>query len=527
VSNLRVLHRKGQSFITFNETAGKGVTYNVYRSRSRITDTTNLTPIATLPQGTSKLKYTGRNLVITDRGKPLPENTGLLVWTTEADGAYYYAVTNSTNKQTVPGGNVLSTPVTETHDALPGAVQINDTQFFAWEDYKSWDHNQGYYGFTYGVIDKSGGKQPAPMTVWLHGAQHGYLEGGLWAPNDPVVWVLPVDFRQDPDPYTGQDRYFSMWFGWPHNGVVRNSTEQRIIRYCRLTMQDPKYNIDPNRIYAQGGSMGGGGSLHLAYHYPQFFAAVWSVVPWISPETWLFEQGHIHKAFGTREQGLRANSPTGPLVWNWLDMRWVAANNPASTPLPPLILFFRPDDPILRQTEVPQLLQKTTANKKYALAQWAPGLHKGWREIKSDEELPVQDMGTYYLRFRRDEAYPAFASASSNDAFSSERGQFNGLLDWSSSLRDFSPDKSDDIADTRGQFAITLKSLKADATAQVTIRNAQQFKLTPGQSVGWTNAKLNGHLIKSGTAKADKDGLVTLDLDILAEGNRLSLQPAL
>lgn len=79
VSNLRVTHRRGQSFLTFSEIPGKGVTYNVYRSRARITDTTKLTPIATLPQGTAKLKYTGKNLVVTDRGDPLPDNTGLLV----------------------------------------------------------------------------------------------------------------------------------------------------------------------------------------------------------------------------------------------------------------------------------------------------------------------------------------------------------------------------------------------------------------------------------------------------------------
>mgnify|MGYP006146507791 CR=1 FL=1 len=37
--------------------------------------------------------------------------------------------------------------------------------------------------------------------------------------------------------------------------------------------EDASLKVDPARVYVRGTSMGGGGSLHLAFHYPHLFAA--------------------------------------------------------------------------------------------------------------------------------------------------------------------------------------------------------------------------------------------------------------
>ena len=54
VSNLTVRARKGQVFITFSETTGSTVTYQVFRSTSTISSVSTLRAIARLPQGSTQ-----------------------------------------------------------------------------------------------------------------------------------------------------------------------------------------------------------------------------------------------------------------------------------------------------------------------------------------------------------------------------------------------------------------------------------------------------------------------------------------
>jgi hypothetical protein len=81
------------------------------------------------------------------------------------------------------------------------------------------------------------------------------------------------------------------------------------------------------------------------------------------------------------------------------------------------------------------------------------------------------------------------------------------------------------IVDSANSFAMSLKSLGADATAAVTLLNVQAFYLRPSELVSWTNAaQAGGAVLQSGSAQADAQGLLTLtSLQITAAGNPLAL----
>jgi hypothetical protein len=182
-----------------------------------------------------------------------------------------------------------------------------------------------------------------------------------------------------------------------------------------------------------------------------------------------------------------------------------------------MIHTFRKDDDTIDESDYDELLQHTEQKKFPMIAQWKNGGHLTfWLGGVAD-----------LYRFRSDEAHPAIVAATSSIAFSAQEGQRNLLIDWSSSLRDlFTASTEDAIVDTEDIFKMTFKSLSgSNATAQVTIRNAQRFFLAPGTQVNWENRDFaNLQVIASGTATADANGLVTVSIAILAGGNQLVLR---
>jgi dienelactone hydrolase len=523
VTNLQVLVQKGQAFVTFTEISGSGVTYRVYRSTSPITSVAGMTPVATLSQGSGLNRYTGQMFIIRDLGSPLPPQTGLLVWTISASGAFYYAVTNSADAALAPGVNMLTSPVTEVPAAVPGSVQLKApygefgtgshmvTEYFAWEDYSKWDHSRWpYYGHRYNVLVPPAGLQQGvayPLMLLLHPADvSGYREPPVGYATTLGITVIPRDnmFQfGDPDPYTGTNHNWSFWYGWKRSdNVVINTTERRVVRYAQITRDDPRYQVDPNRIHVSGASLGGGGAMHLAYHFPQFFASAAASIGWVDPTT---TRGSL-----AYEEFLGQRVENGQLWDNWVDQRWLVENR---SPLsPPIIYTFAKNDPILPATGYPALLTATEARKNAYIAQWKDVGHN-----------------TFYLagaaswaRYKRNEAYPAFANSTNSDPVTVQEGQRNLNLDWSSSLN--SHGAGTEIVDTSSTFSMSFKSLSADATADVTIRNAQAFAPTSGETVTWTNALPNGTVIESGTTTANANGFVTVRIQIRAAGNRMTLR---
>ncbi len=75
------------------------------------------------------------------------------------------------------------------------------------------------------------------------------------------------------------------WYGSRGKGGGRNSdpqnlgelSEQDVMNVLAMTRQD--FNIDAQRIYLLGHSMGGGGTLHLAIKFPDIWAAIAPIAP--------------------------------------------------------------------------------------------------------------------------------------------------------------------------------------------------------------------------------------------------------
>jgi hypothetical protein len=136
------------------------------------------------------------------------------------------------------------------------------------------------------------------------------------------------------------------------------------------------------------------------------------------------------------------------------------------------------------------------------------------------------------FRFKRGESYPVATGASSNDSPGTSgaltaQGQINSYIDWHSELRSITGGSA--IADTSTTYGISLvsvatgfRSVASAFTANITIRNAQNFTPSPGQTVTWS-ASGGG----SGTVSANADGTVTIpSLTIPTTATRLSLSIA-
>jgi hypothetical protein len=156
-----------------------------------------------------------------------------------------------------------------------------------------------------------------------------------------------------------------------------------------------------------------------------------------------------------------------------------------------IVHTFNKDDSTISPAAYPGALQIFENNKQPYVAKWQNGNHT---------EFGLSGAWDY-KRFKKDEAYPAFASASNSDPFSIQEGQRNVNLDWSSSLSDFNTASSaDNIVDTLNTFGMTFRSLTTDATATVTIHNAHIFRPSPGEVITWANAsQTSGQRIQSAT----------------------------
>ena len=116
----------------------------------------------------------------------------------------------------------------------------------------------------------------APLLVALHGLFHEYdslLTRELLdlACDQSMIIVAPLGYTQDG------------WYGAPdllHGGcssIKTRRSELDVMRVLRLVRSE--FNVNPQRIYCFGFSMGGAGTLHLALRNPNLFAALGLAAP--------------------------------------------------------------------------------------------------------------------------------------------------------------------------------------------------------------------------------------------------------
>ncbi|MCK6555631.1 putative glycoside hydrolase [Candidatus Binatia bacterium] len=553
VTGAGATHRSGQTFVTWNEQSAGGaeVRYRVYRSTQPIDAATidQATLLAEVePDSGAYVHETSgcsngsgcspigqQRFVIADDGSPLPVGVGLFVHTVHDGGPGYYAVTRvvdgNENRDDFGANRVDALPEGE---ATPRPVRVwtNATGtgwvFTQFMDHAVWNAQvEGYaYNFYVGVPAGYSAAGPAwPLMMQLHAYTGTYRlpaspgTGGTdygW----PIVQVFP------------DDRTNTWWFGFGANAahVDRRLADAPVVDYTHrrldaiLDFVAGNWNVDANRQYLFGGSMGGSGTVNYGLRRGDRFAAIYAESAMTdfaqagAAGGTAWETGGITALWGTRAQALPTTH--GMSVWDWYDLQsWVSANPAAALP------FLadhhgRNDDVIDWETQG---------------APWYPALEAGRHGMvgvfdASGHSWPgfVADSTVFQLTdfaFRRDESFPAFSRAANSDDPAVTTGCRNCRLEWSSSWLDFAGPPLDMPA----RYEIVLRTTNgANTTVDVTPRRLQQFVVAAGASYAWEHRRLaDDALLGGGTAVADGDGLLTVsDVPVLAAGTRLVIVPA-
>lgn len=118
-----------------------------------------------------------------------------------------------------------------------------------------------------------------PLVVVLHGLNGSpgqilaYPGLTKYADNEGYILVAPMG-------YNSRGWYGSRGKGGGRGSEPRNLgelSEQDVMEVLKLTREN--FQIDPERIFLFGHSMGGGGSMHLAMTYPKVWAAIAVIAP--------------------------------------------------------------------------------------------------------------------------------------------------------------------------------------------------------------------------------------------------------
>lgn len=304
-SNLQVTHRHGQSFLTWDEINSPGYKYNIYRSLNPITVPADLASADLLGEVGDTTSINHRWDVADPPGAPhywtvptltgdsqLSELDGLFVHTCEQNQDAYYAITaiRGSNEITVinPGSNSTTAAVTETAQ-LPQPVfqgMIGDFRHEVWSHWVG-DRTLPYeypvtllpsQGYSFMVV--------LPVASGSHGlalrlhAAGGHFAGGAF-PSDNDLPDDMAALNPEDGIFVDGTPYITFWFG-THDGfpaaatasnVIIPYTLQRVWYELEWTMQYLSSNLDTDRVYVSGRSLGGIGTALLTTERPELFAA--------------------------------------------------------------------------------------------------------------------------------------------------------------------------------------------------------------------------------------------------------------
>ena len=354
---------------------------------------------------------------------------------------------------------------------------------------------------TFVVMHPKEDRKRAPLYVVLHSAGHDVMSCV-----NCTKTVGNHDIYRSPDDHYAlyvdcrKHQALDWWWGGMHikdQGLIKKNSggetmpvEKRVIDTVKWAIQ--KYDIDPNRVYLSGNSMGGSGTLGIGMRHGDVFAAI------------------------------KANVPAGvEHVANRMYFPPHSMPETAKLPEPPVCIdYSAPND---GWSAGHDRFVKAMNDRKYALLfYWGPFGHAN----NSAQIMKVNDLidSLDWLSIKKNEAYAVFTNANCNsklpwpdDLKSTVAGQVNAFFRWKNS--NDSADKFEmslhlvSAADLKTQFEIPK-----EATADVTLRRLQRFQLKPGETFSWSfgNAK--------GEGQADSQGLVTIPaLKLTAEPVTLSV----
>jgi len=286
---------------------------------------------------------------------------------------------------------------------------------------------------------------------------------------DETFYVLSLDCAKNRNDW---------W--WGAEAIKRNPdryrdelcpAEKRVLSTIEWVVS--KFGIDRNRVYLNGISMGGSGSLGIGLNHGDVFAAVSVVVP----------AGIEHLKYRT----------VGPLP------------DP-----PPLVnISSHLDSYAVGQEE----LLKLCAENRYALAfAWGPFGHVSGAISTANASVYEYP----WFSIRRNDAYPVFTYATTDDRYPGhmngtgpdQNGQINGYFRWKN------------MEDTEERFAMEFRLIRKEelrrpvetpreAVAEIMLRRLQKFPVRKGVEYRWTMTA-GGKVLQSGKTTATALGILTI-----------------
>ena len=284
------------------------------------------------------------------------------------------------------------------------------------------------------------------------------------------------------------------WGSQKYKGPEISPTEKRVIDTVRWAIK--QYGIDENRVYLSGISMGGSGTLGIGMRHGDIFAAVKANVP-----------------AGVEHVSSRMYFPP----------KTVPAD--VTLPDPPVVVDYSAQNDGWSKGH--EGFVRAMEERKYPLFfYWGPFGHTGNHQqiVKVNDLINSFD----WLSVRRNEAYPVFTNASTNDPLpwpgnlaDKKSGQVNAFFRWKV-VRDTAEAVEMSLFLVKPSELKTTFTIPAEATADVSLRRLQTLRVSPGEKVRWTFGT------GSGEAQADATGCITVTkLKITAEPATLRVGKAI
>lgn len=567
VTDLRAVHRAGQTFLTWREPNAAitndvisfpafravaaqvrepavAMRYRIYRSDRPIHTTEGLKPVGEAEalscwngafMGYGDAKETDRvaRYAIADGQPPLAPGTGLYVHNPQGTGVLrgYYAVTvvaSSVEDATLDAGNALPEAVAETlGQGTPVLQSVKTVDSFTFVDgptlrhYVRWEapphaNRENQPNDILVGIPKNLAK-PAPVGLHLHCWGGNPYSGYGWWYNAEKGAILIAANQVPYDWWTGyhelQGKVPRERNAWAQ-GVVHPYTQRRVL--ALVDWAATQWEIDRSRTFVGGSSMGGSGSVMLAIRHPQQIA--WAIgwvgvhIPQQSPT---FKNSYAD-VYGDPEWGIQFED--GTPVWNYFNDAWYLRQHPERET--PFITWSNgKNDGAIGWAQAVEFYRAMQETRHPHLFNWGQAGHAQRAVMPRTLEQRIMP-----IDIRIDQSLPAFTRCSLDNrpgsgdpADGDPEGGVNLYLFW----------ETTDIVDEPGAWEMTVGLTPAapqdTCTVDLTARRLQHFKLQPGDTVKWTNTSA-GRVVQSGTATADQYGLLTLpELAVHKTGNRIRI----
>lgn len=351
--------------------------------------------------------------------------------------------------------------------------------------------------FHHGTVEEWGAKQPQTdsfaiihpknkkrkhgLYVVLHSAGHD-----LYSCLGCTVYKGNHDIYHTPDDLYGlyldcrEHAATDFWWGGinakdegdPERKNAMQAVEKRV--YATIEWTIKKYNIDPQRVYLCGNSMGGSGSLGIGMCRGDLFAAVKVNVP----------AGVEHMIDRCFNSGLNIPDPPVCIDYSAQNDAWSKGHDK----------FYR----VMRE-------------QKFALyGYWADFGHANNDPLMLLKNDLIHSFD--WLSVRKDQAYPVFTQADCDTPNPWENdpekvpiaGQVNAFFRWKNG-KDLQNSFTMNLYIISPEKLQTFFPIPEKAKVNVSFRRLQQFKIAPHEKIAYSFGD------KTGIVEADENGLLTLE----------------